>query len=328
VSASVLVSDLVVSYRMDDGDIFALDAVDLAIAPGERIGIVGESGSGKSTLGMAIGRLLAPNARFVRGDIRIGGQSVLTCSAADLRRVRRDRLGFVYQNPMQALDPTMRVGRQVALAIGGGADKVAIEMLLGRVGLPDPARAAASFPHELSGGMAQRVVIALAIARNPAVLIADEPTASLDASIQGVILDLLASMRDSTGASLVILSHDLGMVANRCERLLVMYGGRVVESGPSRSVFSAPRHPYTRALIKAAAGNEGPGGTLEPIPGVPPVLRSESTHGCAYAERCEFAQARCRQERPAPHDVGAVSVTCHFAAAGLVRSQTAAVTPP
>ncbi|MBE0548513.1 MAG: ABC transporter ATP-binding protein [Rubrivivax sp.] len=324
-SAVVTVSDLVVSYRMEAGDVFAVDGVDLTIAPGERVGIVGESGSGKSTLGMAIGRLLAPNARFVRGDIRIGGQAILSCTATELRQVRRDRLGFVYQNPMSALDPTMRVGGQVALAIGGRPGMADIEALLGRVGLPDPARAAGSFPHELSGGMAQRVVIALAIARNPAVLIADEPTASLDASIQGVILDLLASLRDSTGASLVILSHDLRMVANRCDRLLVMYGGRVIESGPSRRVFRDPRHPYTRALIKAAAGNEGPDGVLEPIPGVPPVLRSESRN-CAFAERCEFAQARCRQERPAAQDVDGCVVTCHFAAEGLVRTRPSSVT--
>lgn len=324
-SAVVTVSKLVVSYRMDDGDVFAVDGVDLAIAPGESVGIVGESGSGKSTLGMAIGRLLAPNAQSVHGDIRIGGQAILSCTATELRQVRRDRLGFVYQNPMSALDPTMRVGRQVALAIGGRPGKGAIEALLGRVGLPDPARTAGSFPHELSGGMAQRVVIALAIARNPAVLIADEPTASLDASIQGLILDLLASLRDSTGASLVILSHDLRMVANRCDRLLVMYGGRVIESGPSRRVFRDPRHPYTRALIKAAAGNEGPDGVLEPIPGVPPVLRSES-RSCAFAERCEFAQDRCQQERPAAQDVDGCVVTCHFAVEGLVRTRPSSVT--
>ncbi len=325
-NAVVTVSDLVVSYRMDAGDVIAVDGVDLTIAPGERVGIVGESGSGKSTLGMAIGRLLAPNARFVRGDIRIGGQSMLSCTATELRQVRRDRLGFVYQNPMSALDPTMRVRRQVALAIGGRPGMAAIETLLGRVGLPDPARAAGSFPHELSGGMAQRVVIALAIARHPAVLIADEPTASLDASIQGVILDLLASLRDSTGASLVILSHDLRMVANRCDRLLVMYGGRVIESGPSRRVFGDPSHPYTRALIKAAAGNEGPDGVLVPIPGVPPVLNSES-RSCAFAERCEFAQARCQQERPLAQDVDGRVVTCHFAAEGLVRTRPSTATP-
>ena len=326
-SAVVVISDLVVSYRMADADVFALDGVDFTITQGERVGIVGESGSGKSTLGMAIGRLLAPNARFMRGDIRLGGQSILSCSATELRQVRRDRLGFVYQNPMSALDPTMRVGRQVALALRGVPSAAAIQALLSRVGLPEPARAAASFPHELSGGMAQRVVSALAIARDPVVLVADEPTASLDASIQGVILDLLASLRDSTGASLVILSHDLRMVAKRCERLVVMYGGRIVESGPSQQVFHEPRHPYTRALIKAAAGNEGPDDRLEPIPGVPPVLHGESRN-CAYVDRCEFAQALCHQKRPEVQVVDGRAITCHFALSGLVRSTPAQVTPP
>ena len=318
-STIINISDLVVSYRMDGGDVFALDGVDFTITRGERIGIVGESGSGKSTLGMAIGRLLAPNARFLRGDIRLVGQSILSCSATELRQIRRDSLGFVYQNPMSALDPTMRVGRQVALALLGAPNATAIEALLSRVGLPDPTRAASSFPHELSGGMAQRVVIALAIARDPVVLVADEPTASLDASIQGVILDLLASLRDSIGATLVILSHDLRMVAKRCERLAVMYGGRIVESGPSQQVFRDPRHPYTRALIKAAAGNEGPDDKLEPIPGVPAVLHGESRN-CAYVERCEFAQALCRQKRPEVQVVDGREIACHFALSGLVRS--------
>jgi peptide/nickel transport system ATP-binding protein len=313
------ISDLAISYRIDDGAVCAVDGIDLSLGPGESLGIVGESGSGKSTLGMAIGRLLAPNARFERGDIRVEGRSVLSCSAAELRTMRRDRLGFIYQNPMSALDPTMRVGRQVALALGDDPARATIEALLGRVGLEDATSVAGSFPHELSGGMAQRVVIALAISRNPGVLIADEPTASLDASIQGVILDLLTSLRATTGASLVIMSHDLRMVAHRCERILVMYGGRVIESGPSQRVFEDPRHPYTRALIKAAAGNEGPGGELEPIPGVPPVLRAASKD-CAFAPRCEFAQPRCFAERPAAHASDERVVACHFAAGGLKRS--------
>ncbi|HEX7436201.1 MAG TPA: ABC transporter ATP-binding protein, partial [Caldimonas sp.] len=261
------------------------------------------------------------------GDIHVEGRSVLSCSVAELRTIRRDRLGFVYQNPMSALDPTMRVGRQVALAIGSDPARATIDALLGRVGLEDPASVAGSFPHELSGGMAQRVVIALAIARNPGVLIADEPTASLDASIQGVILDLLTSLRATTGASLVIMSHDLRMVARRCERILVMYGGRVIESGPSQRVFEDPLHPYTRALIKAAAGNEGPGGELEPIPGVPPVLRRASTD-CAFAPRCEFAQPRCVAERPAAHAIDERFVACHFAAGGLTRSRPTPVAGP
>jgi oligopeptide/dipeptide ABC transporter, ATP-binding protein, C-terminal domain len=165
----------------------------------------------------------------------------------------------------------------------------------------------------------QRVVIAQAIARNPAVLIADEPTASLDASIQGLVLDLLVAMQSATGASLVIMSHDLPMVADRCERMLVMYGGRVIEAGESRRIFEDPRHPYTRALIRAAAGNEGPAGTLHPIAGAPPVLRGPAA-SCTFAPRCEFAQARCFSERPADYTVGERVVACHFATGELKRS--------
>ncbi len=318
-NARVDIRDLVVSYASNDGSIRAIDGVSLEIGAGETIGIVGESGSGKSTLGMAIGRLLAPNASFDGGEIRVEGRSVLECSDAELRALRRERLGFVFQNPMSALDPTMRIGRQMALALDVETGSAAIEALLRRAGLDQPGRVAVSFPHELSGGMAQRVVIALAIARKPALVIADEPTASLDASIKGVILDLLMALGHDTGASLVVMSHDLRMVARRCARILVMYGGRIVESGASRAVFAAPRHPYTQALVRAAAGNEGHGGRLEPIAGVPPILRGRSAD-CAFASRCAFAQAICRTERPADVAVDGRLVACHFALDGLTPS--------
>jgi oligopeptide/dipeptide ABC transporter ATP-binding protein len=318
-NARVYIRDLVVSYASNDGPIRALDGVSLEIGIGETIGIVGESGSGKSTLGMAVGRLLAPNASFDEGEIRVEGRSVLECSDAELRALRRERLGFVFQNPMSALDPTMRIGRQMALALGVETGSAAIGVLLQRAGLDRPGRVSASFPHELSGGMAQRVVIALAIARSPALVIADEPTASLDASIKAVILDLLMALGHDTGASLVVMSHDLRMVARRCARILVMYGGRIVESGASRAVFAAPRHPYTQALVRAAAGNEGYGGRLEPIAGVPPIVRGRSPN-CAFASRCAFTQSICHTERPDDVAVDARLVACHFALGGLTPS--------
>ena len=324
VSARVVIRDLAVSYRSDERWVQALDGVSLTIDPGETVGIVGESGSGKSTLGMAIGRLLAPNASIASGEILVEGRSVTGSSAFELRALRRDRLGFVFQNPMSALDPTLRVGRQIALALDVETGAAAIPALLRRAGLDDPVVVAASFPHELSGGMAQRVGIALAIARSPAILIADEPTASLDASIQGVILDLLMALAADTGASVVIMSHDLRMVARRCARIFVMYGGRVVESGASREVFAAPRHPYTQALVRAAAGNEGPGGRLEPIAGVPPVLGRRSVD-CAFAPRCGYAQPVCRAERPAEVAVEGRVVACHFAREGLPAAVVAGV---
>ena len=306
------IAGLSVAYRRGDVRVQALDAVDLAVAPCESVGIVGESGSGKSTLGMAVGRLLAPNAAIESGDVRVEGRALVALAPAELRRVRRDRLGFVYQNPMSALDPTMRVGRQVALVLGSEARGDAIEALLARVGLPEPGRVATSFPHELSGGMAQRVVIALAVARSPAVVVADEPTASLDATLKGVILDLLDAQRATTGASLLLLSHDLRSVARRCARVAVMYGGRIVEMGASTRVFEEPRHPYTRALLRAAPGQERLGQMLEPIAGVPAVLH-EPARACAYAPRCDRAIDRCRIERPLERMVDGRVVACHRA---------------
>jgi peptide/nickel transport system ATP-binding protein len=322
VTALVEVRDLVVSYTMGDGAVRALDGVDLRLAPGEAVGLVGESGSGKSTLGMALGRLLSPNARFEAGSVHLDGQSVLDADADALRRIRRQRLGFVFQNPMSALDPTLRIGRQIQLAMAGAPTPLPVEAWLDRVGLPQPARVAASYAHELSGGMAQRVVIAMAMLRQPALLIADEPTASLDASIQSVILDLLDALRRESGAGMVLMSHDLRMVARRCDRVLVMYGGRLVESGASRSVFERPQHPYTQALIRAAAGNEGPDGQLVPIAGVPPVLRGASTN-CAFAARCALAQPRCHAERPLARPVGTHTVACHLAGTHTIAAQPA-----
>ena len=311
-SARIEVQDLRVSYGSGDGSVCAVDGVALTVSAGESLGIVGESGSGKTTVGMAIGKLLPANARFDAGDILVEGQSVLRCSSEQLRALRRDRLGFVFQNPMTALDPTMRVGRQAGLLIGERHDSPAVHELLRRARLDDPKQVATKFPHELSGGMAQRVVIALAIARKPSVVIADEPTASLDASIKGAILELLMALGSDTGASLVIMSHDLRSVARRCDRMAVMYGGRIVESGASSDVFERPSHPYTQALIHAQAGNEKPGERLHTIAGVPPLLRQRAT-SCAFAPRCPYAQDLCRTERPDDRQLGDRRVACHFA---------------
>jgi oligopeptide/dipeptide ABC transporter ATP-binding protein len=311
-SARIEVQDLRISYGSGDGRVCAVDGVSLAVSAGESLGIVGESGSGKTTVGMAIGKLLPANARFDGGDIFVEGQSVLRSSSEQLRELRRDKLGFVFQNPMTALDPTMRVGRQAGLLIRKRHDSPAVYELLQRARLDSPAQVATKFPHELSGGMAQRVVIALAIARNPSVVIADEPTASLDASIKGAILELLLALGSDRGASLVIMSHDLRSVARRCDRMVVMYGGRIIESGASSDVFERPTHPYTQALIHAQAGNEKPGERLQTIAGVPPLLRHWAT-SCAFAPRCPYAQELCRTDRPEERQFGERRVACHFA---------------
>ena len=322
-SALIEAVDLAVTYRVGERKVQALDGVDLSVEPGETLAIVGESGSGKTTLGMALGRLLPGEASRERGELRVAGVSVFDCDDAALRALRRRAFGFVFQNPMSALDPTMRIGKQVARALDGDRDRVRIAALLGRAGLPEPARVAERYPHELSGGMAQRVSIAMAIARNPALLVADEPTASLDASVRERVMQTLMALRAETGASLIILSHDLRLVARHCERVAVMYGGRIVELGRREAVFQRPAHPYTAALIAAAAGNEGPDGVLVPISGNPPTLYGPSGQ-CAFAPRCRFRRERCLGERPEPRRIEGRDVLCHFGEEFLAGTAVAA----
>lgn len=304
--------DVVVSYHTAKGALRALDGADLAVRAGETLAVVGESGSGKSTLGMAFGRVLPGEAVHEAGRIEVDGTDVFAADAETLRGLRRDKLGFVFQNPMTALDPTMRVGRQVARAMPGRPGDEEIAALLQRAELPDPARVMRAYPHELSGGMAQRVVIAIAIARAPRLLIADEPTASLDASIREKVMATLRRLRDESGASLLVLSHDLRLMARHADRVAVMYGGRVVEIGSSADVLERPAHPYTRALLAAASGSERPGERLEPIPGTPPSLTGRC-EACSFAPRCGFAQGRCHEVRPEPREVEGRRVICHFA---------------
>ena len=306
---------LTIAYESRGHRAFALDAVDLAIERDESFALVGESGSGKTTLGMAIGRLLPGEANREAGDLLVEGRSVFDLSAQNLRALRQEKLGFVFQNPMASLDPTMRVGKQVALALNG---RGVVAELLARVELPEPERVARRFPHQLSGGMAQRVVIAMAIARSPLAVIADEPTASLDASVRHRVMDTLGRLRAETRASLVILSHDLRMVARHAERVAVMYAGRPVEMGAVSRVLGNPSHPYTRALLRAGAGGERPGERLEPIAGSPTTLveRSES---CAFAPRCAMRRPVCMDARPEARSVAGRQVACHFAEAVLVE---------
>ena len=311
-SALVEVRDLTIAYDSIDRSVLALDGAELTIEAGESLAIVGESGSGKSTLGMAIGRLLPPEARRLDGDLIYEGRSVFAASDEELRSLRRDKLGFIFQSPMTALDPTMRVGRQVALAAGGRPEIADIAALLERAELSDPERIMRSFPHQLSGGMAQRVVIAMAIARGQRLVIADEPTASLDASIRDRVMATLSRLRRENSASLAIFSHDLRMVGRHADRIAVMYAGRVVETGPSDHVLRSPAHPYTRALMTAVAGSASRGVRLEPIPGAPPVVIARAEN-CAFAPRCLARQSLCFERRPETRRVHDRIVACHFA---------------
>jgi peptide/nickel transport system ATP-binding protein len=304
----VEVCGLGIEYRTRAGPVKALDGADLEIHAGSSLGIVGESGSGKSTLGLAIGRLLPASALRTDGDLRVEGKSVFELSKPALRVLRRHRLGFIFQNPMTALDPTMRVLQQLQRANPNRN----VPELLAEVGLSDVKRMARSFPHELSGGMAQRVAIALAISRSPALLIADEPTSSLDAMVREEVLAVLFDLKDRLGTSLVLLSHELHVVAKRCELVAVMYGGRIVEYGAASLLFEQPLHPYTRALLQAAPGQERCGRRLKPIPGAPPILRA-SAPGCSFASRCAFVIERCRNERPQERLCHGRQILCHRA---------------
>jgi oligopeptide/dipeptide ABC transporter ATP-binding protein len=310
-SAALLrVDDLSIDYDTPDGTRHrALDGATLTLRDAQVLGVVGESGCGKTTLALAIGRLLADTARRASGDLHVNGTSVFELDAAGLRELRRGTLGFVFQNPMSALDPTMRVGRQLALSSGTRQD---VGPLLARVGLQDIDRVARSFPHQLSGGMAQRVMIATAIARSPRLIVADEPTASLDAGLRDQILSLLVSQRDLTGAGIVLVGHELHAIGRYSDTVAVMYAGRVVEHGTASAVFGEPAHPYTGALLAVAPGHERQGESLRAIPGAPPVL-SARVEACAFSPRCAFAVPQCNQVRPQPREVAGRWVVCHRA---------------
>jgi peptide/nickel transport system ATP-binding protein len=291
------VSECVIEYETPRGIVRSLDSATLRVPVGQLTAVVGESGSGKSTLGMASGRLLASNARVVSGSLTVAGIDVVTATAGQVRELRRETLAFIFQNPIASLDPTMRVGRQLKLASRPGREDESIEDSLRSVGLEDAARVLSAFPHELSGGMAQRVCIAMALRRRPRLLVADEPTASVDATRRDQILDLLVERCQVAQCALLLLTHDLRAVARHTTHMAVMYAGRIVESGPTSSVLANPLHPYTRALVESLPGDERPGERLEPIGGVPPVLTGASP-GCAFADRCPSVIEVCTRRRP------------------------------
>jgi peptide/nickel transport system ATP-binding protein len=305
------VDDLHVTFPTAGGAVHALRGANLSIAPGEIVGLVGESGSGKSVLGLtALGLLPADPAPVVRGAVRLDGEDMVAATE-DARRARRGAfIGAVFQDPMTSLNPTMRVGRQVAEAAGGApAERVA--ELLGQTGIPEPEVKARCYPHELSGGLRQRVMIAMALARSPRLIIADEPTTALDVTVQARVLDLLATAARERGVALLLVTHDLGVAARICDRIAVAYAGRIVEAGRAAEILGAARHPYTVGLLASRPRLDGAvaGGDLPTLPGRPPDPR-RPPEGCAFAARCPAADALCAAPVPV-HLSAARRDECH-----------------
>ncbi|MCC6318961.1 MAG: ABC transporter ATP-binding protein [Gemmatimonadaceae bacterium] len=299
----------------------AVDGVSFEVMPGETIGIVGESGSGKSVTALSLLRLIDPPGRIEDGSrIVFEGRDLLAATEEEVRRVRGNRMSMVFQEPMTALNPVFTIGDQVAevARVHDGASRRAaweraVEML-SLVGIPSPRERASQYPHEMSGGMRQRVLIAMALVMNPALLIADEPTTALDVTIQAQILELLADVQQRFGTAILLITHDLGVVAEVASRALVMYGGQVVERAPVRELFSAPRHPYTQGLLRAMPRVGMGRDRLVTIPGTVPAPTAWPT-GCRFRDRCPLAFDRCATEHPGLPD-GAHAARCHLAETG------------
>jgi oligopeptide/dipeptide ABC transporter ATP-binding protein len=299
----------------DGRPVSVLRGVDFSLEVGESIGLVGESGSGKTMTGLSILRLL-PFGAELQGKVELGGRNLTSLSLEEMRRVRGKEVAMIFQDPSSAMNPLMRVGEQIAESIRlhtGAERKDAWQQAvdwLARVGINGPDKAARNYPHELSGGMRQRAIIAMTLCLRPKVLIADEPTTALDVSMQKQVLDLVRDMRRESGTAMVFVSHDLALVSNEVNRVGIMYAGRIVESGPIDEVLAAPGHPYTRMLISAMPV-PGRDGKLESIPGGPPDFRS-LPGGCSFRNRCPIAQANCADDPPVV-DKGNRIVECHYA---------------
>ncbi|WP_274425560.1 ABC transporter ATP-binding protein [Chelativorans sp. YIM 93263] len=303
------IKNLTVEFDQGAHFVRALHGVDFVIERGQSIGIVGESGCGKSITWLAALGLLGSKAR-TGGSVRLDGQEILNCSDRALAHLRGSRIAMIFQDPASSLNPVHRIGRQIGEALRlhrgltGAAAKAEATRLLDRVGMSNPAQRLNEYPHELSGGMNQRVMIAMALAGEPDLLIADEPTTALDATIQAQILELLNNLRRENDMGLVLISHDLGVVADMAERVAVMYCGRVVEESQVDRLFDAPRHPYTRGLMAALPDIDGPKRRLKAIPGMVPPPRNLPT-GCTFAPRCDHATEACASRVPGLRPAGA-----------------------
>jgi oligopeptide/dipeptide ABC transporter ATP-binding protein len=317
------VRDLVVEFHTEDGVVKAVDGIDWEIHAGEVLGIVGESGSGKSVSTLTLlGLIPQPPGRVVRGEAIFKGRDLLKLKSKELRTIRGREMAMVFQDPMTSLNPVLTVGDQLAEAVKTHFPdkkdhevKAHVIRLMKAVGIPNAERRVHQYPHEFSGGMRQRAMIAMAISNDPAVLIADEPTTALDVTIQAQILEVLKLAQEETHAATILITHDLGLIAEMADRVIVMYAGKVVENADVHTIFKAPRHPYTIGLMDSLPRLTLDEDWLRPIPGQPPSLINRPP-GCPFHPRCFLSQgrARCREEEPPLREVAAKHTTaCHFA---------------
>ncbi|MDQ3723139.1 MAG: ABC transporter ATP-binding protein, partial [Actinomycetota bacterium] len=319
------VRDLKVSFRTDDGIVHAVDGVSYSVEAGRSLGIVGESGSGKSVSSLSVmGLTRAPNTQ-ISGSVVFGGRDLVSAPDDELRRIRGDEIAMIFQDPLSSLHPFYKVGKQLVEAVQAHRDVSraqaldrALEML-DLVGIPDARRRVDSYPHEFSGGMRQRVMIAMALVNDPKVLIADEPTTALDVTVQAQILELMARLQREREMAIVIITHDLGIVAELTDEIAVMYSGRIVEHGPTAAIFAAPEHPYTWGLLQSIPRLDSPrGAELVVIPGSPPSLINRPS-GCHFHPRCAYALPEHRRADP---QLAAIAHDSRHETACLLDSQT------
>ena len=309
------VKNLRVEFPTRRGTLLAIDDVSFSIAPGEILGVVGESGAGKSLTGAAIIGLLEPPGRIAGGEILLEGRRIDHLPHEQMRRIRGRHIGAIFQDPLTSLNPLYTIGRQLGetiqthLGVDGAEARRRAIGLLQATGIPAAEQRIDQYPHQFSGGMRQRVVIALALAAEPRLIVADEPTTALDVSIQAQIIALLKRLAREHGASVMLVTHDMGVIAETCDRVAVMYAGRIAEIGPVHDVIHAPAHPYTAGLMGSIPAMDGERERLAQIEGAMPRLNA-IPHGCAYHPRCPHAEPRCRAERPELMDAGATRAAC------------------
>ncbi len=297
------VNDLEVKFALRFGDLTAINGVNFALDKGERLGIVGESGAGKSVTGFAIINLLSKPGYIAAGQVLFEGQELNRLPEEDMRKIRGNHISMVFQDPMMTLNPVLTIRTQMVetvLAHENVSKAEAVDIALNKlkkVHIPSPEKRIHQYPHECSGGMRQRIVVAIALLTNPALIIADEPTTALDVTIQAEIMDLLQELCESEKMGLILITHDLAVVSQVTERIAVMYAGKIVEIGSTRAIIHAPEHPYTQGLIKALPGSLQPGSRLNQIPGMMPTL-TDIPPGCAFQPRCAISDTVCRMEMP------------------------------